>query len=40
MPKITLPDKTKREYEDSLTIEQLAADIGPGLAKSAVGGKS
>ena len=39
MPKITLPDKSKRDFEDPLTIAQLAADIGPGLAKSAVGGK-
>ena len=39
MPKITLPDKSKRDFEDPLTIEQLAADIGPGLAKSAVAGK-
>ena len=39
MPKITLPDKSKRDFEDSLTIEELAADIGPGLAKSAVAGK-
>ena len=39
MPKITLPDKSKRDFEDSLTIAQLAADIGPALAKSAVAGK-
>ena len=39
MPKITLPDKSKRDFEDPLTIEELAADIGPGLAKSAVAGK-
>ena len=39
MPKITLPDKSKRDFEKPLTIKQLAADIGPGLAKSTVAGK-
>ena len=39
MPKITLPDKSKRDFEEPLTIQQLAADIGPGLAKSTVAGK-
>ena len=39
MPKITLPDKSKRDFENPLTIEQLAADIGSGLAKSTVAGK-
>ncbi len=39
MPKITLPDKSERVFKDSLSIDQLAADIGPGLAKSAVAGK-
>ena len=39
MPKITLPDKSERVFKDSLSIDQLAADIGTGLAKSAVAGK-
>ena len=39
MPKITLPDKSERVFKDSLSIAQLAADIGPGLAKSTVAGK-
>ena len=39
MPKITLPDKSNKDFEEPLTIEQLAADIGPGLAKSTVAGK-
>ena len=39
MPKITLPDKSKRDFENPLTIEQLAADIGSGLAISTVAGK-
>ena len=39
MPKIILPDKSERVFTDPLSIDQLAADIGPGLAKSAVAGK-
>ena len=39
MPKVTLPDKTIRSFEGSISVNQLAADIGPGLAKSAVAGK-
>ena len=39
MPKITLPDKSKRAFANPLTIEHLAADIGSGLAKSTVAGK-
>ena len=31
--------KSKRVFKDPLTIDQLASDIGPGLAKSAVAGK-
>ena len=38
MPTITLPDKTQREYEGSLTIMQVAQDIGPGLGKAAIAG--
>ena len=39
MPQITLPDKSSRDFSSSLTIEELAADIGPGLAKATVAGK-
>ena len=39
MPQITLPDKSLRDFSSSLTIEELAADIGPGLAKATVAGK-
>ena len=39
MPQITLPDKSLRDFNSSLTIEELAADIGPGLAKATVAGK-
>ncbi|MEH6404883.1 MAG: threonine--tRNA ligase [Sneathiella sp.] len=33
---ITLPDGSVRAFDDAITGEQLAADIGPGLAKAAV----
>ena len=36
---ITLPDGSKREYPAPLTVAEVAASIGPGLAKSALGGK-
>ncbi len=39
MPVITLPDGSKREYEQPVTIEQIALDIGPGLARAALAGK-
>ena len=39
MPQITLPDKSSRDFSSSLTIEELAADIGPGLAKATVAGR-
>ena len=39
MPKITLPDNSTRNYQEPITINQLASDIGPGLAKSAVAGR-
>jgi len=39
MPVITLPDGSKREYENAITVFQIAADIGPGLAKAALAGK-
>jgi threonyl-tRNA synthetase len=39
MPQITLPDKSTRDFSSSLTIEELAADIGPGLAKATIAGK-
>lgn len=35
---ITLPDGSTRSYEGSVTVSQVAADIGQGLAKSALGG--
>ena len=39
MPEITLPDKSKRKFDDSISIEDLAIEIGPSLAKATVAGK-
>jgi threonyl-tRNA synthetase len=39
MPIITLPDGSHREYANPLTIAEVAADIGAGLAKAALAGK-
>ena len=39
MPIITLPDGSEKNYESSVTIEKIATDIGPGLAKAALAGK-
>lgn len=36
MPTITLPDGSRRPYDKPITAAQLAADIGPGLAKAAL----
>ena len=39
MPVLTLPDGSQRSYADPVTVAQLAADIGPGLARAALAGK-
>jgi threonyl-tRNA synthetase len=39
MIQITLPDSSKRDYADPVTVAQVAASIGAGLAKAALGGK-
>ncbi len=39
MPIITLPDGSQRQFEKPVTIAQIAASIGAGLAKSMVAGK-
>lgn len=39
MLKITLPDGSQREFEGPVTVMQVAAAIGPGLAKNTVAGK-
>src|SRR3982074_413666 len=36
---ITLPDGSQREYSGPVTVADVAASIGPGLAKSALAGK-
>jgi threonyl-tRNA synthetase len=38
MPQISLPDGSVRSYENSITIAEVARDIGPGLAKAAIAG--
>ena len=39
MPIITLPDGSNREYSEEVTVIQVAADIGAGLAKATVAGR-
>ncbi len=39
MPIITLPDGSSREYSKEVTVIQVAADIGAGLAKATVAGR-
>ena len=39
MPEITLPDNSKRKFENSISVEELAMDIGSSLAKATVAGK-
>lgn len=39
MPIITLPDGSQRTYPNPVTVAQIAADIGPGLAKAALAGR-
>ncbi|OZB84269.1 MAG: threonine--tRNA ligase [Halothiobacillus sp. 13-55-253] len=36
---ITLPDASQRTFENPVTLGEIAADIGPGLAKAAIAGK-
>ncbi len=36
---ITLPDGSRREFEHPVTVAEVAASIGPGLAKAALAGK-
>ena len=38
MPSITLPDGSQRDYDQPVSIYDVAHDIGPGLAKAALGG--
>jgi threonyl-tRNA synthetase len=39
MPKITLPDGSAREYENPVTVMEVAESIGPGLAKATLAGR-
>jgi threonyl-tRNA synthetase len=39
MVSITLPDGSVRKFENPVTVGEVAASIGPGLAKAALGGK-
>lgn len=39
MPVITLPDGSQRNFDQPITVAQIAANIGAGLAKAAVAGK-
>ncbi|HER34367.1 MAG: threonine--tRNA ligase [Halothiobacillaceae bacterium] len=39
MPTITLPDGSQRTFDHPVSLAEIAADIGPGLAKAAVAGK-
>ncbi len=39
MPRITLPDGTVKNFDQPISAYDVAADIGPGLAKAAIGAK-
>jgi threonyl-tRNA synthetase len=39
MPVITLPDGSQKAFDHPITVAELAAGIGPGLAKAALAGK-
>ena len=39
MPVVTLPDGSTREFEQPVTVMQIAEDIGPGLAKATLAGR-
>ena len=39
MPLIRLPDNSTRNFNNPVTIDDIAKDIGAGLAKAAVAGK-
>jgi threonyl-tRNA synthetase len=39
MPSVTLPDNSIRSFDSPVTVEELAADIGSGLAKATVAGR-
>ncbi len=39
MPVITLPDGSERQFENPVSTLDVAADIGPGLAKATIAGR-
>jgi threonyl-tRNA synthetase len=39
MPVVTLPDGSRRDFDQPVTVHEVAADIGPGLAKAALAGR-
>lgn len=39
MPVITLPDGSQRQFAQAVTVMDVAADIGPGLAKACIAGR-
>ncbi|RDI48835.1 threonine--tRNA ligase [Aquicella lusitana] len=39
MPVITLPDGTQKHFDAAVTVQEIAASIGSGLAKAAIAGK-
>ncbi|MEN8179917.1 MAG: threonine--tRNA ligase [Pseudomonadota bacterium] len=39
MPVITLPDGSSREFDQPVSVHDVAADIGPGLARAALAGR-
>ncbi len=39
MPVVTLPDGSQREFDQAVAVADVAADIGPGLAKAALAGR-
>ena len=39
MPVITLPDGSQRQFENAVSVFDVATDIGPGLAKATIAGK-
>lgn len=39
MPVVTLPDGSRRQYPQAISVHDVAADIGPGLAKATLAGK-
>ena len=39
MPVITLPDGSQREFDQPVSVFEIASDIGPGLAKATIAGR-